>query len=84
MKYLLVPLLALLSGCAVVRIGQINADPSRYANRSVSVNGRVTNSVGVLGTGGYQITAPRERVNLGEIHFHRPRRIDEEAAGLAI
>jgi hypothetical protein len=61
-KLLLVPLLAFLSGCAAVRIGQINADPSRFANRSVSVSGRVTNSVGVLGTGGYQIEDETGRI----------------------
>lgn len=49
------PLLTLLTACGSVRIARINADPSRYANRSVTVTGRVVNSVGVLGTGGYQI-----------------------------
>jgi hypothetical protein len=44
-----------LAGCGSVRIGQINADPARYRNRTVNVTGTVTNSVGVLGTGGYQI-----------------------------
>jgi len=44
----------LLSGCGV-KIGRINADPSRYNNRTVSVEGRVTNSFGALGTGGYQV-----------------------------
>jgi hypothetical protein len=43
------------AACGSVRIARINADPSRYANRTVSVSGRVTNSVGVLGTGGYQL-----------------------------
>src|SRR5215510_7005263 len=43
------------TACGSVRIAKINADPSRYANRTVSVSGRVTNSVGVLGTGGYQL-----------------------------
>ena len=55
MKYLVIPALALLTACGSVKIGRINADPSRYANRTVSVSGRVTNSVGLLGTGGYQI-----------------------------
>ena len=41
------------AACGSVRIAKINADPSRYANRTVSVNGRVTNSIGILGTGGY-------------------------------
>ena len=45
----------LLSACAPVRIARINADPSRYQNRNVRVEGRVTTSFGVLGKGGYQI-----------------------------
>src|SRR6478672_10964048 len=55
MKYFLVPMLALLTACGPIKIGRINADPSRYQNRVVHVSGTVTNSVGVLGTGGYQI-----------------------------
>jgi hypothetical protein len=46
---------ALLAGCAPMTIGRITADPSRYQNRSVRVSGTVTNSVGVMGKGGYQI-----------------------------
>ncbi len=45
----------LLTGCGTVRIARINADPSRYYNRTVRVGGRVVTSVGLLGTGGYQI-----------------------------
>jgi len=45
----------LLAGCSAVKIGRITADPSRYANRTISVQGTVTNSVGLLGKGGYQI-----------------------------
>jgi hypothetical protein len=56
MRYLFVVLAAaLLAGCAPVTIGRINADPSRFANRTVTVNGTVTNSVGLMGRGGYQI-----------------------------
>lgn len=44
-----------LAGCAPVTIARINADPSRYRNHTVHVNGTVVNSVGVLGTGGYQL-----------------------------
>jgi hypothetical protein len=61
-KYLVVPALALLTACGSVKIGRINADPSRYANRTVSVTGRVTNSVGVLGTGGYQLEDETGRI----------------------
>ncbi|MGH7554986.1 MAG: hypothetical protein ACREMQ_18455, partial [Longimicrobiales bacterium] len=38
-----------------IRIGQINADPSRYQNRNVRIEGTVMNSFGALGTGGYQV-----------------------------
>jgi hypothetical protein len=54
-KFLVIAAAAMLTACGSIKIGRINADPSRYANRTVSVNGRVTNSVGILGTGGYQI-----------------------------
>ena len=53
--WLLAPLAALLAGCGSIRIAHINADPSRYQHRSVHVSGTVVNSVGLLGTGGYQI-----------------------------
>jgi hypothetical protein len=45
----------LLSGCASVPIARINADPSRYYRRTVRVDGTVVTSVGLLGTGGYQL-----------------------------
>jgi len=45
----------LLSACGSVRIARINADPSRYFNRTVRVEGKVTNSIGAMGTGGYQV-----------------------------
>jgi hypothetical protein len=48
-------LLVVLSACGSIKIARINADPSRYANRTVTVTGKVVNSVGVAGTGGYQI-----------------------------
>ncbi|MBI1789946.1 MAG: hypothetical protein HYR60_20645, partial [Acidobacteria bacterium] len=44
-----------LTGCYSLKIGQINADPTRWSNRHVSVEGVVTNSFGALGAGGYQI-----------------------------
>ena len=44
-----------LTACGSVKIGRIDADPSRYRNRTVRVTGTVTNSFGALGTGGYQI-----------------------------
>jgi hypothetical protein len=45
----------LLSACGSVKIGRINADPSRYRNQTVRVTGTVVNSVGLLGAGGYQV-----------------------------
>ena len=45
----------LLAACAPLTIGRITADPSRFQNRSVRVSGTVTNSVGLLGKGGYQL-----------------------------
>ena len=45
----------LLAACGSVKIGRINADPTRYQNKTVRVTGTVTQSMGVLGTGGYQI-----------------------------
>jgi hypothetical protein len=44
-----------LSACGTVKIARINADPSRYRNRTVRVTGNVVNSVGLLSTGGYQL-----------------------------
>jgi hypothetical protein len=45
----------LLAGCAPVTIGRINADPSRFQNHTVRISGTVTNSVGLMGKGGYQL-----------------------------
>jgi hypothetical protein len=44
-----------LMACAPVTIARINADPSRYYKRTIRVDGTVVTSVGLLGTGGYQI-----------------------------
>ncbi len=52
----------LLSACGSVKIGRINADPSRFYNRTVRVDGTVVNSVGILGTGGYQIEDETGRI----------------------
>jgi hypothetical protein len=62
LRAILVLSAVLLTGCAGTRIGRINADPSRYANRMVTVSGQVTNSVGVLGTGGYQLEDESGRI----------------------
>ncbi len=56
MKLTLVILAAtFLAGCAPMTIGRINADPSRFQNRTVRATGTVTNSVGLMGKGGYQL-----------------------------
>lgn len=52
---LLVPAALLLTGCGTTRIGRILQDPSRYSNRNVTVEGRVTNVVGALVAGVYQV-----------------------------
>lgn len=61
-KYVVVAAAVLLTACGSVKIGRIMADPSRYQNRTVRVEGTVTNSVGVLGTGGYQIEDDTGRI----------------------
>jgi hypothetical protein len=57
-KLILIPAVVgalLLAACGSVKIGRINADPTRYQNKTVRVTGTVTQSMGVLGTGGYQV-----------------------------
>jgi hypothetical protein len=55
LSILLVPAALLLTGCGTQRIGRILQDPSRYTNRNVTVEGRVTNSVGAFVAGVYQV-----------------------------
>ena len=43
------------SGGRTTRIGDLLADPGQYDGETVRVRGRVTQSVGVLGYGGYRI-----------------------------
>ncbi len=43
------------AGCGPVRIGRILADPTRYQNKTVKVEGKVANSYGALVAGFYQI-----------------------------
>lgn len=46
----------LLAACPPrVSVADINRDPGRYANRDISVAGRVSNSFGAMGTGVYEI-----------------------------
>jgi hypothetical protein len=44
-----------MSGCEQKTINEIRAEPSRYANKEVSVVGTVTRSYSVLGKGVYEI-----------------------------
>src|SRR5262245_33671291 len=44
-----------LAACERIKINEINADPGRFLNKEVSVVGKVTQSIGALGTGVYQI-----------------------------
>ena len=44
-----------LVACDKVKIGDITADPGRYMNKEVGVVGTVTQSIGVLGRGVYQV-----------------------------
>lgn len=52
---LIVPAALLLTGCGSTRIGRIISDPARYQNRDVTVEGRVTNVVGALVAGVYEV-----------------------------
>jgi len=46
----------LLAACPPrVSVADINRDPGRYANRDISIAGRVSNSFGAMGTGVYEI-----------------------------
>ena len=44
-----------LTAFAKTSINKINADPGKYYNKKVSVEGTVTDSYGVLGQGAYEI-----------------------------
>lgn len=52
---LIIPAALLLTGCGSTRIGRILSDPARYQNRNVTVEGRVTNSVGAFVAGVYEV-----------------------------
>jgi hypothetical protein len=52
---LIVPAALLLTSCGSTRIGRILADPTRYQNRNVTVEGRVTNVVGAFVAGVYEV-----------------------------
>ncbi len=52
---LIASLAVVVSGCATRTINEIMADPQRFANRDVRVQGEVVESYSVLGRGAYRI-----------------------------
>ena len=44
-----------LVACERMKIGDLNADPGRFMNKEVAVAGTVTQSIGALGRGLYQV-----------------------------
>src|SRR5262252_8046671 len=44
-----------LSACERMKISEINADPGRFTNKEVAIAGKVTQSIGALGKGIYQV-----------------------------
>ena len=57
-----------LSACDQQKIADINADPGRFHGKEVNVAGRVTQSIGVLGRGIYQIDDGSDQQNQRERH----------------
>jgi hypothetical protein len=45
----------LLTACEPVKIADIKADPSRFRDKTVRVEGTVTTAFGVLSTGAYEV-----------------------------
>ncbi|MCZ2075412.1 MAG: hypothetical protein HUU41_11715 [Bryobacteraceae bacterium] len=45
----------MLASCGSIKIGRILDNPTRYQDRSVSIEGTVTNSFGAFVAGGYQV-----------------------------
>ena len=53
----------ILTGCeGITKIAEVKADPSKYRDETVRVMGTVTNSVGVMSTGGYEIEDDTGRI----------------------
>ena len=51
-----------LVACERVKIGDLNSDPGRFVNKEVAVAGTVTQSIGALGKGIYQVDDGTGRV----------------------
>jgi hypothetical protein len=43
-------------------IGRLTADPARYRHQEVALTGQVTNSFGLLGQGGYELSDETGRI----------------------
>ncbi len=53
---LLIAFVLLLAGCPpTTKISDIEKDPGKYANKDVTIGGRVTTSYGALGSGMFQV-----------------------------
>lgn len=52
---LLTAITLLLAGCPSAKISDIEKDPGKYANKDVTIAGRVSTSYGALGSGMYQV-----------------------------
>ncbi len=75
-----VVLLALtMVGCEQKTINQIKADPSRYANKDVTVVGNVVRSYSALGTGLYEIED-----GTGKLWVVSDRGVPREGAKIAV
>jgi len=48
-------LTATLAGCERTKIGDINRDPGRYANKDVTIAGEVTSAFGALNQGAFEL-----------------------------
>ena len=48
-------LAGVLAGCERTKISDINRDPSRYANKDVTIAGEVTNAFGALNQGAFEV-----------------------------
>src|SRR3970040_110362 len=61
---LLITVLAglVLTACEPVKIADIKADPSKYRDKTVQVEGTVTTAFGVLSTGAYEIEDDTGRI----------------------
>jgi hypothetical protein len=55
-------LLAASAACATKTVNHVLADPARYANKEISLSGRVVESVSVAGKGFYRLEDPTGRL----------------------